>query len=332
MNPRAMAAIEGARIGATIGMPFRGAKSFKRIHFYEPIPARQSSSETIDAWLIFANAVRQGLEPQDASQMIAKHWSYTTNESAFAKRNWQLGFLAPASGYFDNPLAMGSQALGRSVFWGVVNAGDPNRASEFAYYDAASDHSGTGVIAAVVLARMAAIAGHGTNLADLARIATIAADYDARCAQAVRIAIQTAGGGKDIQTLHQRLWEGVSEGDVHNAALNLGFAVGSLLLGKSDFESTMCGCAGLGGSSDQTCIATSTLLCLMHGAAPEDWTKPIGRELVFGHGLRDIDIPISIEDFANLIPSSELAIPTTLKVSSELQPIESADTDEEFSA
>ncbi len=279
----------------------RGRGTFRKLNFYEPIPARMSPSETLEGWLVSSRHLRAGKSPQTIAQSYLQHWDYPVEETAFGLANIARGLTAPLAGSFDNPLTSGSQALGRAVYWGLALHGKPDEAAEFAYYDASIDHAGDGVWAAVAVARMAAIAQPGLTAASLVRAATNALPKESLCVRAIPAVLQGMGVADGPAQVCNTLAGSLQVQDARHAALSLGYALAGLIHGAGDFGKSVLATAGCGGASDQSTLVTGALAGLLAGEVPSEWTSPLGNAFVVGIGLKNLDPPSSIADFADLI-------------------------------
>lgn len=296
-------AVLGSVVGATLGAPFRGETAFRALNYYEPIPLRMAASEALEAWLVWADHLARGLPPEALSASMFAHWTYTTNECAFAQTNLARGLGAPISGWFQNPLRRSSQALGRAAFWGIAFSGDPGRAMENAYYDASIDHSDDGVSCAVAIAAMASLAGHGANAADYVKAAKAALPPGSTGQTALTRLLQAFNAGNDLETTHGLLPPALQTRDPQSAPLNLAFIVAGLLYGGGDPGKSLKATAGCGGAADQNSLVVGLLTAAEADLDPE-WLDPLDEAFVCGHGLRSIEPPRTIEEFADRIVSS----------------------------
>jgi len=295
-------AVLGSGVGATAGAPSRGESGFRALNYYEPIPLRMAPSEALEAWLVWADHLAKGLPPEGLSASMFAHWTYNTNECAFAQTNMARGLGAPISGWFQNPLRRGSQALGRAAFWGLAFSGDPDRAMEYAYSDASIDHADDGVSCAVAVATMASLAGHGANAADYVKAAKAALPPGSTGQTALTRLLQAFNAGNDLETMHGLLPPALQTRDPQYAPLNLAFIVAGLLYGGGDPGKSLKATAGCGGAADQNALVVGLITAADADLDPE-WLDPLDEAFVCGHGLRSIEPPRTIEDLADRIAS-----------------------------
>ncbi|MBX7134244.1 MAG: ADP-ribosylglycohydrolase family protein [Fimbriimonadaceae bacterium] len=295
-------AVMGAVVGATLGAPFRGQNQFRKLNYYEPIPTRMAPSEALDAWVVWIQHLRRGLPPEAISASIFASWLYTTHESAFGLANLGRGLDSPMAGTFQNPLAPGAQALGRAAFWGLALSGDPERAFRYAYFDAANDHDSVGVASALAVMAMTLTAGPGVNATTLVKAAKDALPGGHPAHKAIARLLQCFNEGKDAATTYDLLPATLPTQDPHYAPFNLALILHALLYGQGDFGASVRIAAGSGGASDQTALVVGAIL----GASTiidAEWTDPLGSPYVAGHGLRAVDPPASLAEFADWVVS-----------------------------
>lgn len=311
MSEQVRSAVWGAIVGASLGAPLRGRKPFAKLNFYEPIPARMATNPALDAWIVCARHLRSGRGPQNLCRSYHRHWNYTVEETAFGLANLEIGFGAPMSGVFGNPLSDGSRGIGRACFWGLAFAGDPDRAGTYAYYDASMDHAGEGTNVAVAIARMVALAEPGRSPVELLRVAREATETSPQIRSLLGVVVEQAGPEAQPSVASARVAEAAG-----NDSLSARLALANLLLALSSgngFSRTMLLAAGYGGPSDQVCIALGTILGMMGQGPDEEWTEPLGSLFVAGHGLEQLDPPENIADFVEWIERAvepvELVLP-----------------------
>lgn len=301
MESAVRAAVMGAVVGATLGAPRRGAAAFRKMSFFEPIPARMAPSEALDAWIVWAKHVRAGRAPESIGDTRHAHWTYVTHEAAFGRANLDRGLRPPLAGAFQNPLASGADAMGRAAVWGVIFHGDPERAMRFAAFDAAADHTGEAVLGACAIAVMAAAADRGTTPHGLLRLVRPLFPAASLSSTVLATVVRAVGEGRDAPSIFGMLPAIIPTQDPHHAALNLGHLFVGLLLGEGRFDDTVRIVAGCGGAADQTTLAAGVIVALIQGEVPDEWCAPLGELYLAGSGLRDIEPPDTLPQLATQI-------------------------------
>ncbi len=319
-------AILGAIVGATLGAPFAGRTDYHKLNFYEPIPVRMAPSEALDAWLVWNAHVRQDLAPELLCRSLMQSWTYRSQETAFAQANLEREFAAPLCGSFQNPIASGSRALGRAIYWGIVFHGDPERAAEYAAFDACIDHSGEGVSCAVGLAFAMAATSRGDSPTRVARIAASALPLDSPALRLLNVAIRCVANSDSPQAARDAILNAIDHQDQFDASLNFGYVLLAILLGNGEFGASIKIAASMGGAADQTTMAVGAVTAAM-STLESEWIEPLGDEYVGGHGLRGIEPPKTIEEFICDLPSYDKAVEAVPEVLELPQAIPSAEED-----
>ncbi len=317
MTDNVRAAVQGALVGWTLGSQTRGRRELKYLSFYDPIPPRMSASEAIESWLVWSQHVRSVGVPHSLARSLLAHWNYPSDESAFGLGHVALGLTSPVSGSFANPLSRGSNAIGRSVYWGLVFHGKPDEAAEHAYYDASIDHAGEGVWVPVALARAMALLSPGKTVTDLVRDIGNGLPKSSDVLRAMGPILKSVGKPDGVREVHEQLPALLGIADPQDAALTASWIMLGLLHGGLDFERCVLVTAGCGGASGHSTLACGAICAHVSGSVPLAWTKPLGELMVYGHGLRGIDGPKSIDSLVSLVAKDAeqfstppLALPT----------------------
>lgn len=306
MSDTLSAAISGAIVGATLGAPLRGNNSFRRLNYYEPIPARMCPTPGLDAWLVWAKHVKVGEAPEAVCQSLRECWRYEVHESAFGMANLERGFDAPLSGSFQNPLAEGAEAFGRTAAWGILFHGNSDLACQYAYYDASFDHADEGVWTAVALARMACEARPGIRIEQLLKCALEVLPKESQAIAVLSAVLKSVNDGEAIETLYARLPLICDTQDPHSALINFAFVLIGLLHGKGQFGPSILATAGCGGSSDSTTLVTGLIVAALNPDISSEWTDPLGDTYVCGSGLTRIELPANLTSFVEWIRSASI--------------------------
>lgn len=315
MSELIVSGVMGAVVGHTLGAPLIGGTEFRRLNFYEPVPARMAPAPALDAWLVWSNHLRSGRFPEILSQTWLSHWNYPIDESSFGLHNCGRGLGSPLAGSFGNPLSNGSQAFGRAVYWGLVFHGDPERAAEFAYYDASLDHTGEGVHLPVATARMVAMAGPTVEFPQYARVITSTVPGSSRILKALPEVLKLIDQEDGPQQTKLTLAETLGIADQFEATLTMSWILVGLGQLKNGFGAAVRATAGCGGASNHATLVTGTIAGLRAGKADAEWTTPLGTAYVAGHGLRGIEPPQNLSDLASLVVADKA------RASSALRPI-----------
>lgn len=301
--------MRGAIVGATLGAPFRGRTAFRKLHFYEPIPARMAPSPALDAWLVSARHLKAGGSAAGYGKELAQQWKVYTHESAFGHLAHELGLDPPLAGSFQNPLGYGAEAVGRVVFWGLAFPGDLDRALEYAYFDASFDHDPDGTSCALAIAALACLAPVAEGVTGLLRFVSDVVPSASRAREALAIAVRHASPLPAPEACFADLPAALDTADPYDAALALAQVAAALLLARGEFGLAVRLAAGAGGASDHAALATGAIAAALGAPISDEWLGPLGEPYVAGAGLREVEIPASLSEFVRWIASAFAPLP-----------------------
>lgn len=324
MTENVAAAVKGALVGWTLGSQTRGRKELRPLSFYEPIPPRMSSSEAIEAWLVWSRHLAVRGAPQFLGPTLAASWRYVTDESAFGLGNVDRGLTSPISGSFANPLCEGSNAIGRAVYWGIAFHGRPDEAARWAYFDAAIDHAKDGVWIPVAIARAISVLSPDRSVIDIVRDLGNSAPRKSALHRAMGPILKSVGNPDGLREAYDQLPGLLGVSDRNHSALSASWLMLGLLHGGLDFERSVLATASCGGAASHATLACGAICGFVRGDVPLAWTKPLGDAMVYGHGLRGIDGPSSVEGLAALVTQdfqSHSAAPVALPVAEGEEPL-----------
>lgn len=324
-------AVLGAICGATLGAPLNGRTYYKNVRFYEPVPTRMAPSPALDAWVVWHQVQKSARSFPRSLEQFHQHWRYYRAEAAYGMRNADVGLRPPIAGSFENPLAYGSEAIGRAVYWGLIHHGKPDLACERAFLDASIDHAGEGAYAPAAIARMLACAEPGVTVTELIRAGTAILPKDSKCMEVSPIVLKNAGSRDGTRIIAETLARTIGVTDPEHAALSFGYVLMGLAEGYKDFEKGICVPASCGGATEVNGIAVGAFLGLIHGSAPEDWVDQIGDGYVAGSGFRNVGPPTAIEEFVKAIELDYTEYGATWWLEN-LAPIEAMDSGEVLEA
>jgi ADP-ribosylglycohydrolase len=201
---------------------------------------------------------------------------YTAERAAY--RNLIYGLRPPSTAIFHNPYREWIGAQIRADMWGYVSPGDPYRAIELAYKDAALSHTQNGMYGELWSAALIAAAFVAPNMRIALEAALACIPPGSRLAEAIRDVFtfydrrldwETARDNIDKRYYGQYFWIHT----INNAAL----VVAALLWGDGDFTRTV-GLAVQGGlDSDCNGATAGSVFGAMHGvsALPIRWIEPL---------------------------------------------------------
>ncbi|MDY2793433.1 MAG: ADP-ribosylglycohydrolase family protein, partial [Eubacteriales bacterium] len=179
----------GKAVGGTLGMPFEGDLSTRRLTGYEPEPTEMLPNDDLDLQIIDLEIVRRYGLPVNRYH-LSTMWNHLQDagpdEYGAARWNVALGRPAPLSGYFCNKFYAGMGAAIRSELWACLAPGDPELAVRLAREDACTDHYNDGLHACVFLTAVESAAFVESDLHKLVEIGLGFLPEDCRLARGLR--------------------------------------------------------------------------------------------------------------------------------------------------
>lgn len=295
------AGVFGAIAGASLGASQRGKSGFTRLKFYEPIPLRMAPNESLDAWWVWISHLKGGRGAGSLGQSLSSQWSSSKDETAFGLANIAFGLGSPMAGSLRNPLANGSQAFGRAVFWGLAFHGQPDKAAEWAYADASLDHSGDGAWLPAFCARLLAGAQPGVAPAELISASLSLLPPSSSFVKVYPYLQGFANHPDGPREARIGLNKVITDVDELSAAYTMAAIAMGLLAGKGDMGRSLLATAGFGAAADQASMVTGAISAILAGDAAKEWMEPLGTTYVASHALRGIDAPATFDDLANWV-------------------------------
>lgn len=292
------AGVWGAVAGFAAGAPLKGKSGFTRIAFYDPIPVRMAPSEGLDAWWIWLGHLRAKRGRAALGPTLHAQWASVQPESAFGLANLAMGLGPSLSGALRNPLAQGSGAFTRALFWGLAFHGQPDEAARWAFADASLDHAGDGAALPACAAWMAAAAQPGVSPSELGKVFTRILPPGSLFLKALPRVLEAGGHDEGPRELRQTLPGVLGLADDTHAALTMAFAFAGLLRHKGSFSGSLLAAAGCGGAADQAGCIAGCIGALLSGGVPAEYLAPLGREYVGSHALRGLESPAEISELA----------------------------------
>ncbi len=286
MRANLRAAIQGAIVGSTLGAPLRGQANTKRLSFYEPIPTRMAPSDSLDAWLVWSRHLESGGNPEGLADAYFNSSSANYGETGFARAHFALGILPPLCGRYQNPLAYGSESIGRSLFWGIRFHGQPDLASEWAYFDACIDHGHEATLISVAIARAFSLLKPGVAPSESVRAMLTVLPSNSLGHRAIHSTLQLLNRDLAPADFKLALAQELGLTDGQHSAMSLGAVAFALLRGRGDFGDSVTLAAGFGGASDGIASVVGAISGFLAGEVPQDWLAPLTSDFISSFGLR----------------------------------------------
>lgn len=303
---RMNACLMGKAVGGTLGMPYEGVLHRLDLEFYDPVPTQMLPNDDLDLQVVYAYLLDRMSSPRVSRDVFIPAWQnhigMSPDEYGICKRNLKLGLKPPVTGRYDNWFQCGMGAAIRTEIWACLAAGDPPLAAAYAYEDACLDHAGDGIYAAQFLAALEALAFVETDTDRL--LDTALMQIPATCA--VRCAVEDtrrwhARLSSDVQVYHH-IMQTYGHENFTNVVHNVAFVVLGWLEGKGDFGRAICSAVNCGQDADCTGATLGALLGIIDpDAIQQQWTDPIGNDLLLSPSIHGVEHPPTLDQFTDLL-------------------------------
>lgn len=296
----------GKAAGGTLGQPYEGSAGPLRLSYYDPVPTGMIANDDLDAQVVYGCKLAGEWNGEISRHRIAAVWPSCVNnpcdEYGVAIRNLALGLTPPWTGKYDNFFTAGMGAAIRSEIWACLAPGNPELAAEFAAEDGCVDHCGDGLYAEQFLAAMESCAFTCTDrevilrrsldlLPEASRLRTALEDTRRRCMES-----------GDPAVVREKVMARYGSENFTDVCMNLPAIVAGFLLGGGEFGRSICIAVNFGNDADCTGASLGALMGILDPDGIEErFLAPIGHDLVISEGIRGIDAPGTLEEFAGLI-------------------------------
>ena len=191
------------------------------------------------------------------------------------------GFLPPETAVLRNPYREWIGAQIRGDLFGWVSPGNPRRAAEFAFRDAALSHVRNGIYGEMFVAAMTAIALVETDPREVVHSALSFVPPGSRLAQAVRFALSLPGREPAWEGAVNRLYEEFGNYHWVHTINNAALVVAALIYGGGDFERSVCNVVMAGWDTDSNGATVGSITGTMLGASrlPPRWIEPLNNRI-----------------------------------------------------
>lgn len=287
--------------GYTLGAPRQGRFEFKRCVGYDPIPGRMAPAEPLEIWMAWARHLELGRPPQTLNLSLDQFVNLNDQESAFGQIHVKNGLSSPLAGALENPVKNGSSAIARAAFWGLAFHGNPNRAAEYAYYDASLDHAEEGVWVPVAIAATIACADSSRSFADLANIYLNFLPSASNVNRAVSSVSQMAKSNERAREFRLKSKEILQEADILHAAHSGAHFLLSLFAAHQNYSQGLLTAVSLGGATAHVGATIAMITALQTESFAKEWFEPLGETFVSSYCLRQISAPNVWQDWLSSI-------------------------------
>jgi ADP-ribosylglycohydrolase len=307
----------GKAVGGTLGMPFEGDLSMRKIDFYTPVPTTMAPNDDLDFQVIALEIIRSFGLPVNRYHLSGL-WEHVQDggpdEYGSARWNTALGRLAPLCGFYCNKIYAGMGAAIRSELWACLAPGSPALSVKLSREDACTDHYADGMEACMFLSAIESAAFSETVSDDQTarKLITVGLSFipeDGRLAKGIRFAVQCIDELGDPYAARERFIAEYSVQNWTDVTINLGLIVISWLASGGDFSKGICIACGLGYDTDCTCATLGSIIGIIApDSIGEEWLKPIGDQLVLTPCIMGLHEPDTIGEFCDLVADTALQI------------------------
>ena len=228
----------GKCLGGAAGAPLEGVKKLIDIKDFTEIFNPDLPNDDLDIQLLWLDVLENKgyiITSCDlADAWIKKCW-YPFSEYGYFMKNYMRGIKPPYSGIVNNRFF--KEGMGcpiRSEIWGVLCAGKPELAKEYAYLDACLDHADNSVYAEQFLACVEAMAFFESDIVTLVKKGMEYIPSDSKLSEAFNYILLKYENGEDWVSVRRGMLNKFGHPDFTNVVQNLGIVLISLLYGKGD--------------------------------------------------------------------------------------------------
>ena len=302
----------GKAVGGTLGMPFEGNLDTRDISYYEPVPTGVVANDDLDLQVINLEIIRRFGLPVNRYHLSQLWWNMQDmgpDEYGVARWNVQLGRNAPLSGFYANKFHGGMGAAIRSELWACLAPGDPNLAAQLAYEDACTDHYDDGIHACMFLAALESAGFTESNTEKLIAAGLSVLPDGCILKTGIMDAVDYWKKTENIYAARELVLQNHFSQNWTDVTINLSFIIIAWLASDGDFGRGICYAADLGYDADCTCATLGSIMGIIDPESiTDDWTKPIGEDLILGCGICGIHEPKTVVEFCDLVADTARAI------------------------
>lgn len=260
----------GKCLGGAAGAPVEGVKKLIPVNDFTEIFNPDLPNDDLDLQLLWLDVLEEKgplINSCDLADAWVKKCWYPFSEYGYFLKNYMRGIKPPYSGILNNSFFM--EGMGcpiRSEIWGMISAGNPCLAAEYAYMDATLDHGGNSVYAEQFLAAIESLAFFETDIQVLVKKGIEAIPRESRLYQCFEEILSAwESGEENWQKLRMQILHKYSHPDFTNVVQNMGFVLIALLYGDGDMRKTINIALKCGYDADCTCASAASVIGILKG-------------------------------------------------------------------
>lgn len=259
----------GKCLGGAAGAPVEGIKKIIDVNDFAEIFNPDLPNDDLDLQLLWIDVLHEKgtvINSCDLADAWVKKCWYPFSEYGYFLKNYMRGIKPPYSGIVNNSFF--KEGMGcpiRSEIWGVISAGNPDLAAEYAYMDACLDHADNSVYAEQFLAAVESMAFFENDMDKLIETGMKYVPTESKLAKCFNRVIDIYKSGADWLSARRAVLNEYSHPDFTNVVQNLGFTLISLLWGGGDMRNTINIALKCGYDTDCTCASAASIVGIIKG-------------------------------------------------------------------
>jgi ADP-ribosylglycohydrolase len=246
--------------------------------------------------------------PDFTSSDVGDFWSWnlpilsTCTAERVAYRNVALQLEPPDTATYRNPYREWIGAQIRADAFGYLNAGNPERAAEFAWRDASLSHVKNGIYGEMLMAAMIAAAPYAESIETMIKVGLAQIPATSRLYETIMEVIGWYQEGIQFNEIVERIhekWDEYSAHDWCHTISNAAVCVVALLWGEEDFGRSVCYAVQPCFDTDCNGATVGSILGMRLGAEalPSRWTDRLNNTLRTAiRGFHEVEITRMAED------------------------------------
>lgn len=259
----------GKCLGGAAGASVEGIKDIVGIEDFTEIFNPDLPNDDLDLQLLWLDVLETKGTVIDSCDLadawVEKCW-YPFSEYGYFMKNYMRGIKPPYSGVINNSFF--KEGMGcpiRSEIWGIISAGNPKLASQYAYMDGTLDHGENSVYAEQFLAVIESLAFFNNDIEALVCQGMEYIPSDCKLSQCFQMVLEEYRKGTDWQKLRKMVLNQYSHPDFTNVVQNLAFVLIALLYGECDMRKTINLALKCGYDTDCTCASAASVVGIIKG-------------------------------------------------------------------
>ncbi len=259
----------GKCLGGAAGAPVEGIKKIIEVSDFSEIFNPDLPNDDLDLQLLWIDVLKEKgtvINSCDlADAWVEKCW-YPFSEYGYFLKNYMRGVKPPYSGIINNSFF--KEGMGcpiRSEIWGIISAGNPKLASQYAYMDACLDHADNSVYAEQFLAACESMAFFEGDIMRLIDYGMKYIPNESKLHKCFDMIIDIYNSGEAWLAARKAVLNRFSHPDFTNVVQNLGFVLIALLWGNCDMRDTINIALRCGYDTDCTCASAASIVGIIKG-------------------------------------------------------------------